>query len=131
MKDKSKIKYYLGIDWGEKRIGLAIAESETKLATPFKVVKNIKEIEMEVKKENIMGIAIGHPIKMSSNKTTEKFQKFLDELRLAIDLPIDLIDERWSTKAITALPGTKKTKAPRDAISAMIILQTYLDGLKE
>jgi putative Holliday junction resolvase len=126
----SKIKNYLGIDWGEKRIGLALAESETRLATPFKVVKNIREIEMEIKREKITNIVIGHPIKMSVSKTTEKFQEFLSELKSKINLPIILIDERWSTKAISSLPGNNKSKAPRDTISAMIILQTYLDKIK-
>jgi len=122
------LKNYLGVDWGEKRIGLALAENETKLATPFKVVKNMKEIQAEIKKEKITEIIIGHPIRLSNQKTTQKFQLFLDDFKKNVSLPIILIDERWSTKAIASLPGTIRSKASRDSVSAMIILQTYLDS---
>ena len=44
-----------------------------------------------------------------------------------IGVPIELVDERLSSKAADALVGSKKTKAPRDMLAAMLILQTYLD----
>jgi putative holliday junction resolvase len=123
-----KIKNYLGIDWGEKRIGLAVAESETRLATPYKVVEDIKAVKDAIRQEKITEIIVGHPKRLSDNVTTKKFQQFYEDIKKKIDLPITLMDERWSTKAISSLPGTKKSKAARDSISAMIILQTYLDS---
>lgn len=120
---------YLGIDWGEKRIGLAIGDSETRIVVPFKVVNNIDEIIKIVKKESIAVIIVGKPLKMRDNKYElhDKFLTFIKELRASMSIPIKTIDERLSSKAADALIGDKKTKAARDAVAAMLILQNYLD----
>ena len=44
-----KVKKYLGIDWGTKRIGLALADEETNLALPYKTVANLEEVLFEIK----------------------------------------------------------------------------------
>lgn len=123
-------KKYLGIDWGEKRIGLALGDSETKLASPFKVVGGIEEIVNIIKDEGIDEIIIGAPLKMSNSKLrmSNEFLDFFELLKNKISIPIKKIDERLSSKAADALAGDKKTKASRDALAAMIILQTYLDS---
>ena len=59
--------------------------------------------------------------------TDEKYNKFIEELKSKISLPIKTVDERLSSKAADALVGDKKTKASRDEIAAMLILQSYLD----
>lgn len=123
-------KKYLSIDWGATRIGLATGDSETKIAIPFKVVSDLKEIVSIIKKEEIDEIIIGQPIKMSGEKQnlTEGFNIFLQSLKNKISLPIILVDERLSSKGADALTGTKKTKAKQDAIAAMLILQSYFDN---
>lgn len=121
---------YLGIDWGEKRIGLALADSETKLATPFKTVRSVDEIAEIVKNEEINLAIIGKPVRIINyglRITNEKYNKFIKDLKKKINTPIELADERLSSKAADALAGDKKTKASRDEIAAMIILQNYLD----
>ncbi|MEA3464379.1 MAG: Holliday junction resolvase RuvX [Patescibacteria group bacterium] len=119
---------YLGIDWGGVRIGLALGDSEAKLATPFNVVSSVDDIERVVKKENISVIVLGKPIKMSGDeKLSNKFNKFINLLKKRLSVPIKLVDERLSSKAADALAGDRKTKAPQDAIAAMLILQSYLD----
>ena len=131
LKSTSNIKRYLGIDWGEKRIGLALGDSENKIATPFKVVSSLEDILEIIKDERINIVVIGLPFPMHNKK--EKIQKefleFLDLLKKRIDLPIKTIDERLSSKQADKLSGNKKTKAPKDAIAAMLILQTYLDKI--
>ncbi|MCK4554799.1 Holliday junction resolvase RuvX [Candidatus Parcubacteria bacterium] len=122
------VKKYLGIDYGEKRIGLALGDSETKIATPFRVVNNISEIEQAVKEENINIAVLGKPVKMSGDeKLSDEFNKFVDALKSKLEIQVELIDERLSSKAADALAGGKKTKAPRDAVAAMLILQSYFD----
>ncbi|MCG2700876.1 Holliday junction resolvase RuvX [Candidatus Parcubacteria bacterium] len=122
-------KKYLGIDWGEKRIGLALGDSETKIATPFNVAGSIKEIIKIIKEEKIDAIILGKPVKMSGNeKLSDEFIKFIDLLKDELIIPIKLVDERLSSKAADALVGDRKTKAPRDSVAAMLILQSYLDG---
>lgn len=121
---------YLGIDWGQKRIGLALGDSETKIATPYAVAGKFEEIKKIIKQEEIDEIVIGLPLKMGGGENLpDKFTDFLNKLKGGFNIPIHEIDERLSSKAADALAGGKKTKAPRDAIAAMIILQTYLDKI--
>ena len=122
------MKKYLGIDWGEKRIGLALAEEEMKLATPFKTVANMAELLAVVVEEKIDIIVVGSPRKMNGEKADNpKWLDFVARLEKKASLPVVLLDERLSSLAADALPGTKKTKAGRDEIAATIILQGYLD----
>ena len=120
---------YLGIDWGEKKIGLAIGDDELNIATPLTVVGNIDEVLEIIKKDSIDKIILGLPNKLD-NKKSETYNKviiFKKELEEKLSSPIETIDERLSSKAADALDGSIKTKADQDAIAAMLILQTYLD----
>jgi len=129
LKTRKNIKMYLGVDWGEVRIGLSIADSEVKIATPLKTVKNINELIKIIRDENIDKIIIGKPFNISdlSFETSDLFKNFVKILKCNINIPIEFIDERLSSKAADALEGDKKNKASRDEISAMLILQQYLD----
>lgn len=126
-----KIKKYLGVDWGEKRIGLALGDSETKVVSPFKIVESLDEILRVVQKEKVDIIIIGKPFKMQDRqfKMQKEFLDFLNLLKQKVKIPIKAVDERLSSKQADALPGDRKTKASQDAIAAMIILQSYLDRL--
>ncbi len=120
---------YLGVDWGEKRIGLAIGESETKIASPFKVAGSLDEVRQIIKEEKVERVIVGKPVKLSgdTSKLPGGFNSFVDTLKNIKSVKVELIDERLTSKAADALQGTKKTKAPRDTIAAMLILQSYLD----
>ncbi len=130
---------YLGIDWGEKRIGLALADSETKIATPFKVVGDIDELVRVAEDEQIDMIVLGKPYQISNFQfpISKQFEKFFKIIKQKVNLPIEIIDERLSSKAADALSGDTKINPPsprlrrarasRDAVAAMLILQTYLD----
>ena len=126
--NKLKNLRYLGVDWGGVRIGLALGDSEAKIATPFKVVGSINDIEQAIKEENVDIVVVGKPLKMSGDeKLSDEFIKFVNALKSKFKIPIELIDERLSSKAADALSGNKKVKASQDAIAAMLILQSYLD----
>lgn len=119
---------YLGVDWGKKRIGLALGDSEIKTAVPFKVVGNLDEIKAIIEEEEINRIIIGLPKSMKGNNDLNNdFQNFIEEMKKNLNIPFEFVDERLSSKAADALAGDKKTKALRDAVAAMIILQSYLD----
>jgi putative Holliday junction resolvase len=125
-----KIERFLGIDWGEKRIGLALGDSEIKMAVPFKVVNNLEEILAIIDSEEIDKIIIGQPLKLSGQYDFPViFKNFVDSIQKRTNIVVELIDERLTSKAADALIGSKKTKAPRDAIAAMLILQSYLDKI--
>lgn len=129
---KNETKKYLGIDWGLSRIGLALGDDETNMSIPFKVVSKIKDILEVIKKEKIDIIVLGSPLKMSgASDLNVRFLKFKNSLEKKINIPLKQVDERLTSKAADALSGDKKEKAPRDALAAMIILQSYFDKKNE
>lgn len=123
------MKRYLGIDYGTKRIGLALGDDITKIATPFKVVGSLADIVLVVKEEDIDHLVVGVPLTMRKEKGAmhEMVEEFISGLADLTGLPIEQVDERLSSKAGDALVGGKKDKAPRDAIAAMLILQSFFD----
>jgi len=125
-------KKYLGIDWGEARIGLSLGDNVLGIATPYKVVLSMNELLDVIEREDIDEIILGEPVKMKNldNNYHQSYLSFKKKLEESVKIEVKTIDERLSSKAADALLGSKKTKAPRDAIAAMIILQGYLDSLQ-
>jgi putative Holliday junction resolvase len=126
-------RVYLGVDWGEKRIGLALADGELRIATPFKTVANLKELAVVAKEEMVDILVLGKPMKMRGEEDglNPDFLKFFDDLEGTLpDVKIELIDERLTSQEADARVGDKKIKASRDEVAAMIILQNYLDKLE-
>jgi len=120
---------YLGIDWGEARIGLATGNSELKIASPLKVVNNFRQVLEVIKEENIDIAVLGKPVKMSGkDEFLDTFKEFYRKLDKKIK--VELFDERLTSKAADALPGDKKTKALQDAIAAMLTLQNFFDRME-
>jgi len=123
-----KIKNYLGVDWGEKRIGLATGDSEVKLALPFKTASNLAEVLTILNEEKTDIIILGQPKKMSGAEANNPaWLAFLAQLREKSGRPVELVDERLSSLAADALGGRAEEKASRDEIAATLILQNYLD----
>lgn len=115
---------YLGVDWGEKRIGLATADSDVCLALPFFTVSGMAELIGVIEEEQINVVVIGEPVKMSGEKANNPLWiKFIEEFKTKFDKKIILVDERLSSLAADALGGD----AARDDMAACLILQTYLD----
>lgn len=124
----NKILNYLGLDWGEKRIGLATADSEVKLALPLKTVANLAEVLSVLKEEETDVIVIGAPQKMSGEAADNPaWVSFVAQIKEKSGLPVETVDERLSSLAADALGGEDKETAGRDEIAASIILQSYLD----
>jgi putative holliday junction resolvase len=130
----------LGIDFGTKRIGLAVTDPLQIFASPLKTVKNnefddfIKEY---LKTESIEEFVIGYPVKLN-NKASESVKyinPFIRKIKKAFPgKPVHLVDERFTSgMALKTMieGGVKKEdrqdKAMIDKISASIILQSFLD----
>lgn len=123
-------KTYLGIDWGEKRIGLALADGETMIAMPFKTVENIQELLEIIKAEEISCLVIGSPLTMRDAKLgNTTYASFLAKLKAQTVVPVIAIDERLSSKAADVLGFGQKDRASRDEGAATLILQNYLDSI--
>jgi putative holliday junction resolvase len=120
---------YLGIDWGEKRIGSALGDGLTKIATPFKVLNSFDEVRKVIENETIDVVVLGVPFSKIETRqpASEDYNLFADKLKGLGKIKVEYIDERLSSKAADALSRDKKAKAQRDNISAMLILQTFFD----
>lgn len=123
----------LGIDWGTKRIGLALGNSETKLASPWGFVASLADLLTVVKKEKIDRLVLGIPYRASGDQEglNSEFKAFLEALEAQSDMPITQIDERFSSQLADTLTGGYSGKGERDAVAAMVILQTYFDSLEK
>lgn len=123
---------YLGIDWGEAKIGLATGSDETRMASPFLVVSAkgaIGKISEIIKAEGIEAIVLGQPMHMSGEVVTplglDKLRKELAQFGLLIWMQ----DERLSTfqaEKVGRDLGQNKRR-DEDDIAAAIILQDFLD----
>jgi putative Holliday junction resolvase len=129
----------LGLDVGEKRIGVALAEGL--LAIPLTVIdRTVEETDLEriislVEEHKAECIVVGLPLSMNGTMGTqaEETLSFSGALAKHVDIPVDTWDERLSTVTAERLlidSGMKreKRKGKLDAMAAAIILQAYLDG---
>lgn len=122
---------YMGIDYGEKRIGIAFSDEGGMMAFPKAVMvyknsaKAAADIAVLIKKECIVRVILGLPRSLQGRDTvqTEVVRKFANALKKRISIPIEFEDEMLTTKI--AVRSTPKDKL--DAASAAVILQSYLD----
>ncbi len=122
----------LGIDYGRKKIGLAIAEG--KLAEPYKVIHNdkdrslFKKIKEIVKSEDITRIVIG----ISEGRLKAETKKFGKILKENLGVVLEYWDETLTTKeanrlSIQAGIRRQKRKSLEDAFAAALMLQSFID----
>ena len=130
----------LGIDFGLKRIGLAIAEVGGTIALPLKTILNTPQTEEEIKSivelREVKMIVVGRPVNPDnrSQKQVEKTEEWVKEVKKKIKCQWVFHDERRSSIQASQLLHqaglkTKKQKKMIDTQAATVILQSYLDGL--
>jgi putative Holliday junction resolvase len=120
----------LGIDFGESKIGLALGETDARIASPFMVIKNdILQILEIIRNEDIQKVVVGVPYTdaYAMTQQAEKVTMFVQQLREATNVEVDTIDERFSTAEAKRLMLDDEIKGEDDAIAAMVILQGYMD----
>ena len=128
----------LAIDYGKKRIGIAISDSKKSIAFPLKTIEN-KEIFLYLKEiiqsEKIEAIVLGEP-KALNNKVNILFSEVINFRKKIIslfNLPVHLVDERFSSKIASKIildvnikKMKRRDKSLIDKVSASLILETYL-----
>ena len=130
----------LAIDYGNKRVGLAISDPTQIIAKPYKTVAYsdnenlLTQIRTIISNKKIEKIILGLPLNMKGNKShqTNLTIEFCDFLKENCDIPILIYDERLSSlsaKKSLVLQGVKTgyNKARIDETAAAIFLQQYLD----
>ena len=128
---------------GDKRIGVAVSDPTLTLATPRSAIPRHRAESRILKlcqEENASLIVVGMPFLASGLTGTqaEKTQQFIDNLTDITDVKVATVDERLSTvearKRLQESPGRtnriKKNKGLLDSASAAVLLQTYLDQIR-
>ena len=132
----------LGLDFGDKTIGIAVSDRTLTIASPIVTIKrkgNAKDLEILFKlvnEYNVGGMVFGLPLSLNGeeNERTIKVREFIKQLKLLKKINIELYDERFSTdiifKAFKESQSTKKIKKKIDQQAAAYILQGFLDNAK-
>lgn len=137
----------MGIDLGSKRIGLAVSDESGTIAFPAGCLdsrgrkKDLAAIRSFISERGVARVVVGLPLHMDGRRGPEadKAIRFADELRVASGVPVDTLDERWTSmeaERLLAAPVGKRRKSKRaqrrtegtvDEMAASIILRTYLE----
>jgi len=132
--NSAKISHYLGIDYGKSDVGLALADTETKIAFAYAVIKNSKNFLQKlaeiIEKENVRIVIIGIPSYVNRQEViydAERLGKFLEE---NLKVKVEYQNEMFTTKMAQAKlieKGVKGIKKYDDQEAAKIILQEWMD----
>lgn len=130
---------FLGIDYGERRIGLSFGD-ELGVATPLPAIlapeddKRFAALEAMIRERKIAELVIGHPLNMddSVGPKAKEIERVAERLRTRFGLPVHLVDERLTSYEAESTIEKSKRRGVRasgiiDSRAATLILQDYLD----
>lgn len=115
----------LGVDWGEKRIGLALSEGS--FAEPYGVVSSFEELSKVIRQEGVRQVVLGLPEGKHENRVRNLSRKIEEELGTPVILRSEVLTSRQALQKLIEAGRSKKSRANLDAASAALLLQEYLD----
>jgi len=132
----------IGLDYGSKRVGVAVCDSGQSIASPLQVLQQQPGIEKQLKQiadeYAAVGLVVGLPVHMSGDEgeKAQEARKFGGQIVTATKLPIVFHDERFTSKmADIAMIGAglsqQKRKAKIDMLAAQFMLQAYLNSPRD
>lgn len=135
------MKRYVGIDYGEKRVGIALADDDAWLAVPHRIFEFNTTYDEDMEHLSIIikgeadAIVLGLPLTMNGEEgpMVEKVREFARDLMFRTDLPVHFQDERCTTRENAGLlqgMPTEEKRVMKDALAAASILQTWIDRNK-
>jgi putative pre-16S rRNA nuclease len=144
----------LGVDYGRARIGLAIADAETRMARPLSTMERInrnedlRRLRELVLERGVKQIVVGLPLRLDGTRgeMAEEVERFAQRLRKQIGVPVEMVDERltsWEAERLLEevqgrflhdekraggrKPRRAAAKMTVDAVAAAVILKGYLE----
>lgn len=132
----------LGIDYGHKRIGIALSDVLEVMASPLEILqrqslaKDLDYLAALARKHEVGKIVVGLPVNMdgSEGELAAQARAFADALTTRLGIPVELYDERMTTLQADRMLTEEadlsrgRRKEVRDKIAASLILQSYLDS---
>ncbi|HEY4695795.1 MAG TPA: Holliday junction resolvase RuvX [Candidatus Hydromicrobium sp.] len=126
----------LGLDIGDKRIGVAVSDELEIISTPLEVIRNDEKVDEKIReiinKYNIKKIVVGMPFTLKGlvGAQAKKTVDFVENTVKNMNVEVDYIDERYTTKIPSKLFGKYSKNKMIDKFSASIILGDYLNRRK-
>jgi len=131
----------LAIDYGRKRIGLALSDEMGLTAQPFATFvrtnrkSDLRRLREICRANDVQQIVVGHPVKMSGERgeMAHEAARFAARLEKDLGIAVELQDERltsWEAEQIAAesKPAAKRKRRSLDDVAAAILLREYLDS---
>lgn len=124
----------IGIDYGLKRVGVALGHNIARLPRPYRVVANDEELiphlEQIIRDENVRHIVLGLPIPLSGQRSeqTKLTGDFGGKLQSFFELPLSYVDEALSSAEAENVIGPSSPVQRVDAHAAAAILERYFAG---
>ncbi len=129
----------IGIDFGEKRIGVAAGDDRTRLAVPIATIESkgdpVAEIEAIAAEQAAEALVVGLPLSLSGAEGPQaaRVREVAAALSERLTIPVHTHDERLTTTQAKRLPGglprkSKSGATSLDAVAASIMLQAYMDS---
>lgn len=132
----------LGLDYGSKRVGVAVCDPEQRIATPLDVIHrhtaetDIAALRSIVGDYVVKGIVVGLPVHMSGDEgeKAREARTFGDAMGRALNLPVCYHDERFTTsladEQMRAAGMNRRQRQGRlDQVAAQLMLQSYIDAV--
>lgn len=123
---------YLGIDYGDRKIGLALSDEDAFVADKLVVIRNnerlFDELSGVIREHRVGEVVLGISYSSTGAETeqTKKILKFKEKIDKEFGMPVNLWDESYSSQR-SEKGLTQKQKKKSDSIAAQIILQEFLD----
>jgi putative Holliday junction resolvase len=133
----------LGIDFGERRIGLALSDPTATIAQPLPTIKRrmgkrppIAALVEIITQHEVERVIVGLPLDLAGDETewTRTVRAFGDKLHARAQVPVDYLDERLTSvqaeravRSIGLKRSDREQKERVDAAAAVLLLQTFLD----
>jgi putative holliday junction resolvase len=137
---ESRPRRILAIDYGRKRIGLALSDELQLTAQPLLVMKranrrdDLRRLRDICRKEGVARILVGHPLHITgeAGEMAEEAARFAARLRKELGIAVDLVDERltsWEAAQMIAETGSasRRKESALDDVAAAIFLREYLE----
>ena len=148
----------LAVDYGRARMGLALADSESRMAQPLSTLERInrnedtRRLRELVHEHGVKQIVVGLPLRLDGTRgeMAEEVERFAQRMRKQIGVPVEMVDERltsWEAERLLEevqgrfmrdekLHGARKPKKTQakmtvDAVAAAVILKEYLERQRQ
>jgi putative Holliday junction resolvase len=130
----------LGVDLGAARIGLAVSDPAGSIAFPAGFIASRgRKLDLEalgevIEERGILRVVIGLPVHLNGRPSpgSKAAQSFAEALEASSGLPVELLDERWTSQAAElsldeSKLGRKRRREAVDSVAATLLLRTYLE----